>query len=227
MIPAATRAGHGALASLLDHLLPPRCALCDRPGHGICDACAARLEPPPADAPPPGLDALVCLCAYRGAGRELVLALKRGNRRDAARPEGDALAAVLGPLVDDEPPVVTWAPTTAARMRRRGFDQAELLARWVARAGGHRAVRLLGRTGGAQTGLGRVARLSGPSFVPLAASGPTVVLVDDVVTSGATMTAAASALRSAGAQCVLGAALGRAPSSAPAGAPEATGGSGR
>lgn len=216
MIDAAARAGPRPLVSLADALLPPRCALCDRPGSGICGACAARLPPPPAGATPAGLDALVSLCAYDGAGRDLVLALKRANRRDAARPLGRALAEGAGPLVGPGPAVVTWAPTTPARRRARGFDQAEVLARSVARAAVLPAARLLWRTGGPQAGLGRLARLSGPSFAAHGLPTSAVVLVDDVVTSGATMSAAAAALRSAGARRVVGVTLARAWETGPA-----------
>ena len=210
-VTAAARPRPRPLVSLADALLPPRCVLCDRPGGGICRACAARLPPPPGGSPPPGLDALVSLCAYDGAGRDLVLALKRANRRDAARPLGEALADAARAVVGPAPAVVTWAPTTAARRRTRGFDQAEVLARSVARAAVLPAARLLWRTGGPQAGLGRLARLSGPSFTAPGLPTSAVVLVDDVVTSGATMAAAAAALRSAGAHRVVGATVARSP----------------
>jgi predicted amidophosphoribosyltransferase len=210
VIDAAARAGRRPLVSLADVLLPPRCALCDRHGRGICMACAARLPPPQGGAPPGGLDALVSLCAYDGAGRDLVLALKRANRRDAARPLGEALAEAARPVVGPGPAVVTWAPTTPARRRARGFDQAEVLARSVARAAVLPAARLLWRNGGPQAGLDRLARLSGPAFAASGLPTSAVVLVDDVVTSGATMAAAAAALRSAGARQVVGVTVARA-----------------
>jgi competence protein ComFC len=101
--------------------------------------------------------------------------------------------------------VVTWVPTTPARRRQRGFDQAELLARGVARRLGLPCRRLLQHEAGPpQTGLELYARRAGPTFRPvrLLAPGTGVLLVDDVVTTGATGTAAARALRSAGAASV-------------------------
>lgn len=160
-----------------------------------------------------GLDALTVAFAYTGTARELIARAKY-RRRHAALP---FLAAALGDAVGasggTSAEVVTWAPTTAARRRARGFDHAEVLARGVAAGLGLPAVGVLRRVGGAtQTGRGRADRLVAPHFaVAPAASvdGRAVLLVDDVVTTGATLSAAADALRSAGARRVEGAAVAR------------------
>ena len=104
-------------------------------------------------------------------------------------------------VAGDSPDVVTWAPTTPSRLRARGFDQAELLAKGVARHLGLPSRRLLRRGAGpAQTGRDAAARLTGPVFFSRAgAGGRRILLVDDVVTTGATVAAAARALREAGA----------------------------
>lgn len=134
-------------------------------------------------------------------GRELVARLKYRNAR-AVLP---FLAAEMAALVDATTvDVVTWAPTAASRRRRRGFDQAELLARAVARRLGRPCRRVLRRRPGtpSQTGATLVERRHGPAFDPRRAVGGRILLVDDVVTSGATASAAAAALRAGGAVAV-------------------------
>lgn len=139
---------------------------------------------------------------FDGVARQALLALKYRNRRVLVRHLARLMVRRLGldaPGVP-RPDVVTWAPTSRDRILQRGFDQAELLARAVARELGVPCRRLLFRAHGpAQTGRGRVERLEGPSFRSRPAVRPyRVLLVDDVVTTGATMHAAAAALRQAG-----------------------------
>jgi competence protein ComFC len=183
-------------------LLVATCPVCLRKGRALCPPCAAALRPAPHLPTPPGVDACLAFLDYDGAGRELVARLKYRNLRTLL----PRLAAAMASLLAAEPPAdaVTWAPTVAERRRRRGFDQAELLARGVGAQLDVRAQALLvRRPGRAQTGRTLAERRTGPAFDCIAATVPGsrghVVVVDDVVTSGATATAAARALRSAGA----------------------------
>lgn len=166
----------------------------------------------------------MALLRYDGPARDLVSGLKYRNRRLGLRWLSAGLAGELlrrGVTVD----VVTWAPTTSDHRRRRGHDHAALVARVVARSLGVPARPLLRRhPGPAQTG--RSARdrwADGPRFSPMGqlVPGTRVLVVDDVVTTGATMARAASALRSAGAS-VVPAALARTPSIAAPWRPPAT-----
>ncbi len=145
------------------------------------------------------------LVEHRDAGRDLVVAIKYRRHLDAVELLGQAMAS----LVVEPVGIVTWAPTTRDRRRRRGFDQAELLARSVAAAMGIECHRLLERRSGKnQTGRTRDERLTGPVF-DLALGAATrltrictdaeqsVLVVDDVRTTGATLCAAAETLLTA------------------------------
>ncbi len=159
--------------------------------------------------------------AYEGAGREIIARLKYRNARcvvpwlatEMAR-LADARSGPDGPARDATADVVTWVPTTGARRRQRGFDQGRVLAAAVARRLGLPCRRLLRcERGPAQTGRSRRERLDGPGYrvergraVP-----PRVLLVDDVVTTGATLAAAARGLRQAGARDVTALVAARTP----------------
>ena len=161
----------------------------------VCPECAVLDIAPTASSSDASVE-------YRGAVRDMVAEFKFRSRRRAARSLAERLVADIrrdpsSPSID----VVTWAPTSRRRAGARGYDQSELLARIVARRLGVPCRRLLERERGlAQTGRSRGDRLQGPVFRARPMKDALDVLViDDVVTTGATLRAAAHALRLAGA----------------------------
>jgi predicted amidophosphoribosyltransferase len=161
--------------------------------------------------PPAGVDAWAAAFAYRGVGRELVARVKYRNAR-AVVPWLAAAMAEAARAHGLEASAVCWAPTTGHHRRARGFDPAEILARAVARELGLRCARLLDRRPGPpQTGLTAAARRVGPHFVARRGAPSRVLLVDDVATTGATLAAAAAALRLAGARHVVAVTAARTP----------------
>lgn len=141
---------------------------------------------------------------HEGQTRELVLGLKYGNKRSNARSLADIVVEAVGwdGFACD---VVTWAPTTARHQQERGMDHAELIARHVGVLLVLPTKRLLRRVNTvSQTGLDRDERLISPEFVarPLGRH-RNVLIIDDVVTTGATFRAAIQAIVAVGALSVV------------------------
>lgn len=175
------------------------CACCRQPGPDLCRACRFSLASSPVVTLSHGVRAAL---SFDGAARSTILALKFRNRRAVAGHLASLIVRRLqlqsssGGSFD----LVTWAPTSRQRAGARGFDQAELIARHVARELGVPCRRLLYREHGSpQSGRSRSERLDGPSFRARRPHRPVrVLVVDDVVTTGATLHAAAASLRAAG-----------------------------
>jgi predicted amidophosphoribosyltransferase len=196
------------LAALLDLVLPRSCSGCLTPGSALCPSCRAVLAAEPVglvqpDPCPAGLPAVAALSSYQGEVRRLLLAHKERGQLALTRPLGRALAtAVRVHALGDGAVVLCPVPSSPAAVRARGHDHAMRLARAASRELGVEARRLLvpARAVADQSGLStreRAANLAGA----LRASGVPdlpVVVVDDVMTTGATLVEAARALASVG-----------------------------
>ena len=183
-------------------LFSTRCAGCDAPGSPICTTCRFALASRSTATNPHGVEFAV---AFTGRARDVLLGFKYRNRRQVGR---HLAGLIVNRLVAnggvEEIDVVTWAPTTRRRRCSRGFDHGELLARSVGRQLGRPVRSLLARTDhDGQTGRSRGERLGGVHFQARPRlDGLNVLVIDDVVTTGATLATAADALRRCGAAAV-------------------------
>jgi predicted amidophosphoribosyltransferase len=222
----------GALTAAIEALLPGMCPHCDHPlegrDRGLCGPCWSLTVPRSgsacprcgiptedgdelclacASSPPPQL-ATVVWGEHGGVLRTAILALKHGGRDDLAAPLGDRLAVAVaaeawGPEID----IVAPVPSHPLRRLRKPWTASELLARRVSRMIDRPTKFLLRRHGlGRQTGHTRARRLEMARGIFSARSSAvdrTVLLIDDVMTTGTTLRRAVDALHRAGASAVF------------------------
>lgn len=214
---------------LLDLFFPPKCPICGQPGPADtpCPRCRqADFWLPPEQAVFPGRDFRCCVCAgwYRDDLRASLLRYKFSGRRGYAKAYGPLLAEAIRPHLTGRYDLISWVPVSRQTLKKRGYDQAQLLAQETARALGTTAVPLLVKqvnnrpqsslTDGRQR-QNNVAGVYAPAPTADRAAGRRVLLIDDVLTTGATLNEAARTLRQAGAAEVVAAALCRTPSHHP------------
>lgn len=201
---------------VLDLVFPPKCPFCRRilkdPGASACAACIPELPwlEGEEERSVEFADGCFSPLAYRGAVPEAVYRYKFGRVRALGRPFAGLMARCLDIRLEERPDLICWAPLSGKRLRERGFDQAELLAREVGRrlSVPVRPVLWKKRHTVPQSGLedesARRANAQGAyALLPGAdLRGKRVVLVDDVVTSGSTLSACTALLRQGGAEGV-------------------------
>ncbi len=227
MKPALTR----LLSTGLDMLFPPRCCGCGEPGGFLCAECEA--DAPTLDLPycgkcgQPGAREATCACAplavdgirtpylLDAAIREAIHDLKYRNVRAVAPRLGGLLARWMevDPVAGD---VLVPVPLHRRRLRSRGYNQSAMLAAEVSKRTGLALVQdavIRIRDSVPQVSLSsrleRARNVEGSFRCVGNVRGARIILVDDVVTTGSTMSACAEALKSAGARSVLGIALAR------------------
>ena len=222
-----------ALARALDLLFPPSCAACGREGSFLCARCESVLPllrrpncalcSGPArgqfcascEAEPPAYDGLRAPYAFTGPVRDMVHNLKYKNVRASAPDLGRLMADYLW---SDSIPggVLVPVPLHSRRERARGFNQSALLAREVSRLTGiplaEDVLRRSRNTAPQVSMAGPVERkenIEGAFECIGDVAGLEILLIDDVVTTGSTMSACAEPLKAAGASSVWGLALAR------------------
>lgn len=219
---------------ILDLIFPPRCVGCGRRGDWICLACRVGLPRLPSDHctvcarpgvgqgicpecahDPPDFDRLICAFLFEGTIRQAIHHLKYRRARHLAEPLARMLLEEVGPI--DVPDLVVPIPLHPARLAWRGYNQSALLS------------EVVGRAIGARVGDGYLRRirdtpaqvsLSGPQrwlnvrgafeATPELLRGRSVLLLDDVATTGSTLRAASLTLKRAGATRVDAIVLARA-----------------
>lgn len=205
------------LDDLLDLLFPPKCPFCqsilETPADPVCPACQKALPWLIGRAGERKVDFTRGCCspmAYRGTVRKSIHRYKFSGVRAYARPFGLLMAQCVQDRPEMAPELITWAPLSRKRRRERGYDQGELLARAMAKRLGLPAAATLVKARHTQpqsgldsaearraNALGAYAILNGAEV-----AGKRVLLADDVVTSGATLSECARTLLEAGAECV-------------------------
>lgn len=200
-------------------LQPVECAGCGAPDRGVCARCRAALVPRVRRREIDSLELPVIAAAdYDGVPRALLLSGKEEGREDALRALAPMLARAVVEAVavpvdgigkgSHDPVELTWVPSTRAAARRRGYDPVLLMLR----AARLPASRVLAASGSVEQKrlrrADRVASAAGRMRAITRLAGRRFVLVDDVVTTGATIRAAVEAIRLGGgdvrAVCCLG-----------------------
>lgn len=210
---------------LLDLLYPPRCAFCrgllEEPRALMCPDCQGKLPWLEGTAAEQKLE-FISLCVsplrYRDQVRESIQRYKFSGMRWYSRTYGVLAAQCARDHLDGRYDLITWVPVSRRRKRERDYDQAYLLARETAAQLGCRPVSLLEkfRDNPPQSGIEEDARRRANvlgvyrAVHPEALAGKRVLLIDDVVTTGETMSECARILRTAGAADVVGLTLARA-----------------
>ena len=191
----------------------------------FCGRCHAVVRPVGPIAGVAGLSRAGALFHYDGPVRRAVVAAKTGARPDVFRAAARQMASLATALAkepatelpndglpddglhDDRAApltLVTWVPASRRGRSERGFDQGRIMAGVVGRQLQLPTRRVLASGRTSQLGRGRAERLAAGGFRARGAVSGSVLLVDDVITTGASMSSAASELRSAGASAVIG-----------------------
>ena len=205
-------------------MAPHECLSCGQEGLLVCGLCAPEVFEEVPDrcyrCLAMSMDSAVCIkcrrtsplkhvwvaTEYDGISKRLVSLMKFDRAKAAAQPIASHMASTLPYL--DTSIIVTHLPTATARQRSRGYDQSELIARKIARLKEVKYSPLLLRRGqGRQVGASRQQRIKQATgmflpFKPQSIKGAHILLVDDILTTGASLESAAKTLKLAGAKQV-------------------------
>ena len=196
---------------LTNLIFPPRCLFCRavRSAPGVCPACESAVPKTPADRRY-ALKGSLCAAPlfYEGHVRDLMHRFKFQGKYALAGPMSEYISHAAGRLPAAD--LVTWVPVSRRRLRTRGYDQSELLARETAErlrrplVSSLRKIRDVPTQNKLTDAAARRANVTGAfEVLPGTVEGRRLLLVDDVCTSGATLEECGRILRAAGAESVV------------------------
>lgn len=209
---------------IMSLVAPHRCVGCGSEGSLLCEACSSKLVPAVGRCyrchriadnfrtcancrRTSKLFSVAARTRYDSIGEELVKKLKFEHSTAGARDVARELTALVP---DTKDLIITHLPTATSRVRERGFDQAKLIAKRLSTDAGLPYTVFLARSGGArQVGASRNERFAHTSGMfrirhQQLLTGATILLIDDVITTGASLESAARTLRANGAKRVYG-----------------------
>lgn len=195
---------------LLDFIFPPCCISCQRVGSLLCSVCwAETFTPVDKDRRLEGFEGFTALAYHQGIIREALHALKYQGIQEVAEP----LAAALAPRILWTFDMIIPVPLHETRIRERGYNQANVLAQALSRQMGYpvgEQVLVRHKSTRTQVGLGPEERQMNVADAFITTTTPlpeSILLIDDVCTTGATLTAAARALQKGGAKTIYAATI--------------------
>lgn len=214
----------GILSNILDLLFPPRCVFCHRflkngSSEQICSECSSSLPCTNNGGRQKGdfFDFCVSPLYYEDDVRKSIHRFKFGECTGYAGTYGKLIAECIRENVNERYDLITWAPISRKRLKSRGYDQSMLIAMATALELDDVAVETLRkRDVPAQSSLGgeaqRRANIAGAYTVidPELVEGKTILLIDDVITTGATLSECSRMLRMSGANRIICASVARA-----------------
>lgn len=211
----------GFLSSVLDFLFPPKCMFCRKVlpvgQRGCCSICEQKLIQ---DLPPRrGVNFTTCYAPmiYEGTVRDALIRFKFRDRPGYATELGKILADCIRENLSGQYDIITWVPVSEKRLKQRGYDQAMLLTMAAALALDDVAVETLKKRKDtpAQSSLDgadqrRTNVIDAYEIVdPELVAGQRILLIDDIITTGATLEEASRTLKRAGAASVVAAAVAK------------------
>lgn len=211
---------HRLFTRLLELIYPPRCVFCaailppGSPAYGICPDCAAALpRTGPDTVSRPGICFSFCLSPlfYSGIAAQSIRRYKFSGKFGYHMAYGVLLRDCLKQYLDQPPDLITWVPLSRRRRFSRGYDQALLLAQEAGALWGQQPVPLLKkiRNTRPQSSLSAKQRQQNARDVyrmvssPSLTEGKRILLVDDIITTGSTLSSCAALLVDAGAEEVI------------------------